>query len=31
MGWIRYAEVKPDFAVGKDTTSTTRNPNFLGT
>ena len=24
-----YAEVQPDFAVGKDTTCTTRNPIFF--
>ena len=30
LACMSYAEVKPDFAVGKDTTSTTRNPNFLG-
>ena len=26
-----YAEVKPDFAEGKDTTQTPRNPNFSST
>ena len=31
MALKSYAEVKPDFAEGKDTTQTPRNPNFLNT